>query len=121
MRNVVAILMGAGLVCCLGAGCATPPPPPKPLTYLSVDRSAGVIAQAPQKAVSKNFKRGGMYFGNYNFRPAPDVAAYAKVLSAAAGSPVVKNADVQLMVPFAFDILFFGYNQATDKATAQAN
>lgn len=38
----------------------------------------------------------------------------------AAGSPILKNADVMFQAPFAIDILLFGYNAGTDVTTAGA-
>jgi hypothetical protein len=32
---------------------------------------------------------------------------------------VLRNAEIELAVPFAFDILFFGYNKSTDQVTAE--
>jgi hypothetical protein len=65
--------------------------------------------------------RGGWYFGNYNFRPAPDIQAYLEEAHEHTGSDVLGDADIVLAVPLAIDILFFGYNHAhaTDKVTAK--
>ena len=119
MKKISIILMAAVSASLLGTGCVTATSSSKPLAYVSVVRPQGIIKTTDQKTVSKDFKRGGMYVGNFNFRPAPDLAGYLNDLSSAVGSPVVKNADAQLSVPFAFDILFFGFNMATDTATAQ--
>ena len=112
-KMVVAMAILSILFC---AGCAATQP--KPIAYLSLEKPTGTIGVVKHKSVEKSFKRGGWYFGNYNFRPAPDVASYIKQTSEEADSNILKDADVNLRVPFAFDILFFGYNSSTDSATA---
>ena len=62
--------------------------------------------------------RGGWYFGNYRFRPAPNPELYLEDAQNHAGSDVLHDADIVFTVPFAIDILFFGYNRATDTVTA---
>ena len=99
-----------GLLACAGA---TPPP----LKYVSLERPEGVI-DVDGRTIDQSFSRGGFYFLNFGFRPAPEIGEYLK---SAAGSRdiVLKNADVELNVPFALDILMFGYNSATDSVTAR--
>jgi hypothetical protein len=92
-------------------GCATAP---KPINYLSLTKPNGKIISIKHSPVEKKFDRGGWYFGNHNFRPAPDVSNYIKQVNEDTNTIILKNADVCLSVPFAIDILFFGYNSATD-------
>lgn len=63
--------------------------------------------------------RGGWYFGSKGFRPAPDIRVYLEEAHRIAGSDVLGDADIVLAVPFAVDILFFGYNHSTDEVTAK--
>jgi len=99
-------------------GCATAPLP-EPLTYLALEKPRGVIRTQGHQEVKKTFSRGGFYFFNYNFRPSADIKRYVEETSRSANAPVLKNADIQLQVPFAFDILLFGYNNGTDTVTAK--
>ena len=101
------------------AGCASPPPPPS-IKAVSVERPSGAIKLARLGENSTAHPRGGWYFWNFGFRPAPDIAEYLKEEQAKNNGAVLQNADVQLKVPFAFDILFFGYNKATDVVTQGA-
>lgn len=98
-------------------GCATTVKRP-PISYLAAERPVGAIEIQKHHSVEKKFERGGWYLVNYNFRPAPDVADYLKQVHEEAGSKILKNADVMFQVPFAFDILLFGYNAGTDVLTA---
>lgn len=118
MKKTLASTVAAMAVCLFCAGCVTTTPPPS-LSYVSVDRPNGVIKNNGQPVVQKEFSRGGWYVGNHNFRPAPDVAAYLKDAAGPAAGGTLRNADVQLTVPFAFDILFFGFNKGTDRVIAQ--
>jgi hypothetical protein len=102
----------------MASGCATASRQQPPLSYVAVERPTGPIRAGGQKVEAKH-SRGGPYFLNFGFRPAPDVAAYLKQAQAAAGSDVLKNADVQLHVPFAIDILMFGFQVGSD--TVKAN
>jgi hypothetical protein len=117
MRRISMVLVSSSLISLLLCGCSLKSPPP--LTYLALERPSGPIHTAAQTPLKKDFPRGGWYFGNDNFRPAPDIASYIKQSHAAANTKVLKNADIQLNVPFAFDILFFGYNSGTDTVTAK--
>ena len=92
-------------------GCANGPPP---LTYLASEKPTIPMAVQQETKVEKSFSRGGWYFGNNNFRPAPDVGSYVREAEKEAKATVLRNADVELGIPFAFDILFFGYNGGTD-------
>lgn len=113
IQTIAAISVFAILFC---TGCTTKQP--KPIAYLSLEKPSGTIGVTKHNQVEKKFQRGGWYVGNYNFRPAPDVASYIKQTSEEAGSNILRDADISLSVPFYFDILFFGYNSATDTATA---
>lgn len=106
------------VVACFTAGCASAPPPP-PINYLALEIPKGPIMSVTHNAVQQEFSRGGWYIGNHNFRPAPDVASYFQNLSKTAGTAILRSADVEVGVPFAFDILFFGYNSGSDTATAK--
>ncbi len=107
-------LTGIGLV--LGSGCVTSQPQ-TPLSYVSSTRPAGSIKAVGTKVETRQ-SRGGFYFLNAGFRPAPDIGAYLAKAQADAGGDVLKNADVQLGVPFAIDILMFGFQVGSDKVTA---
>jgi hypothetical protein len=100
----------------LVAGCSARSGPP--LSYLALRRPEGPIATM-HVALTEKHGRGGWYFGNHNFRPAPDIQAYLEQAHEHAGSDVLGDADIVLDVPFAIDILFFGYNHSTDKVTAK--
>ena len=113
MRYVLPVLMLIVFYC---AGCAAPP---APIAYLAAQKPDGVIKAEEHTLLKKEFPRGGWYFWNYNFRPAADVASYVDQAGQTAGTSVLRNADVRLEVPFAFDILFFGYNKGTDSVTAK--
>ncbi len=106
----------AAIILAMASGCATRQAPA--LSYVSVDRPSGPIKAGGQRVEAKH-SRGGPYFLNFGFRPAPDVAAYLRQAQAAAGSDVLSNADVQLTVPFAIDILLFGFQVGSD--TIKAN
>ena len=98
------------------ASCSTRSGPP--LTYLALERPTDPIRTTTHTPVDQRHRRGGWYFGNNNFRPAPDVAAYLLQVHEQTGEPVLRDADVSIEVPFAIDILFFGYNAASDQITA---
>ena len=108
-------LVGIGLVLVLG--CATRQPP-APLTYVALTRPTGPI-KATGRRVEIKEPRGGFYFLNAGFRRAPDIGAYIERAQADAGADVLRDADVQLNVPFAIDILLFGYQIGSD--TVRAN
>lgn len=92
-------------------GCAKQPPP---LTYLASVKPTTPISAQRQPPVEKSFPKGGWYFGNYNFRPASDVGTYVQQVEKEAKVNILKNADVEFNIPFALDIIFFGYNHGTD-------
>lgn len=94
------------------ASCATQAP--APLRYVSLEVPKEVITVNKQKSASKEFSRGGWYIGNEGFRPAPDVQHYLSEAQKDAGHPIMQNVDIKARVPFAFDLLFFGYNNGTD-------
>ena len=96
---------------CLLYGCATHTPP---LTYIASEKPTATVNIDKQTPIKKDFSRGGWYFGNSNFRPAPDVGSYVREAETGTKTSVLKNADVKFAIPFAFDILFFGYNKGTD-------
>jgi len=105
----------AGFVLLLVSGCAAP----KPLSYVAVTRPSGVI-HATSQNIETGHSRSGTFFWNNGFRPAPDVAAYLQQAETESHSPVLKNADVQLNVPFALEIaLGFGVEFGEDTVTAQ--
>lgn len=70
--------------------------------------------------MEKSFSRGGWYAGNLNFRPAADIQYYLYQAQKLTDSRVLRNADVQLNIPIAFDLLFCGYNIADDKVSVKA-
>lgn len=114
IRTLCCALVGVALV--LASGCATRQP--APLSYVAFTRPAGPIKAEGQR-VETAHSRSGAYFLNVGFRPAPDIGAYIEKAEADAGANVLKNADVQLNVPFAIDILLFGFQFGSD--TVKAN
>ena len=103
------------VICCgvyLVIGCTAKPP--TPLTYLALEKPTGKIVSS-DFTLKDSHSRGGFYFLNAGFRPAPDVASYLKQAHDESKMSVLKNADVELRIPFAFDILMFGYNKSTDE------
>ena len=91
--------------------------PPARLTYLALNRPVNPI-RTNSKKIEESFPRGGFYFLNYGFRPAPNLTEYlTKADGLAAGQPL-RDVDVELHVPFAFDIILFGYNNGTDTVVA---
>ena len=109
--SFIFIVMALVLFC----GCATTTLPP--LTYLATEKPKEAVASKEQKELKKEFSRGGFFFGNNNFRPAADVRSYIEQAEKEANTKILKNADIQLNVPFAFEILFCGYNIGTDYLT----
>lgn len=91
-------------------GCASP----KPLSYLASRRPDGIIISVDHQEIHKSYSRGGFYFFNYNFRPPADIRRYIKEAEAQARVNMLKNTDIELKVPFAFDIFLFGYHHGTD-------
>ena len=120
MKTLRYVFVVPVLVACFSSGCSTLPAPP-PINFLAIEKPKGVIAPVTHNPVQKDFSRGGWYAGNHNFRPAPDVASYLEDISKMANTGILRNADVHLGVPFAFDILFFGYNSGSDTVTARGN
>jgi len=109
------IIMGIGLV--LASGCASSKSQ-HPLTYVALTRPTGAIVTSCQQIENKH-SRGGPYFLNYGFRPAPDIEAYVEKAQTDGDVDVLRNADVRMVVPFAFDLLLFGFQGGSD--TVQAN
>lgn len=124
-------LVGLGLVWSSGCGTISPPP----LTYVAVTRPVGPI-KATGPRVTKVYNRGGPFFLNYGFRPAPDIRAYLEKAqgNAKAGYGFkpsqdgviledsqfncLKNTDVKLVMPIGIEILFFGWCFGDDLVTA---
>lgn len=108
-KAIALSFLGGSLLC----SCATTGPT-QHLTYLASKKPQGVIATKDHKEFQKEFSRGGFYFFNYNFRPAADIGSYIEQAQKEVGVDVLRDVDVKLNVPFAFDILFFGFNGGTD-------
>jgi len=53
--------------------------------------------------------RGGVYFLNNGFRPAPDIGAFLEQAHQQVNSPVLRNADVRLYAPMIIGIFPFGF------------
>jgi hypothetical protein len=117
MKNKINPLILAVLVAVV-SGCASAP---KPLAYLALDPPEGVISSQPGNVMEKQFSRGGFYFLNYGFRPAPEINLYISETVKEAKTNVLRNADIRCNVPFALDILMFGYNGSTDAVTVARN
>lgn len=118
MKNILKILASSLLVVFFICSCATSPPP-QPLTYLALEKPKGIINTKEHQEFEKQFPRGGWYFLNYNFRPAPDVKFYIEQAEKEANTNILKHADIQVNVPFYFDILLFGYGKGTDTLTVK--
>lgn len=118
MNKKVSMILGIHCVAALSAGCASQS---QPLTYLSLERPKGRVEITPHKSVSLSFPRGGFYFFNYNYRPAADIESYIGKAQREANVVTLENADIKLGVPFAIDILMFGYNHGTDTLTASGD
>ena len=119
MRRLHAIILSLLLVAAVCVGCAPPPTPGQGIAYLSVQRPEGVVKTTAHAPVTKRFPRGGFYFVNWNFRPAPDVASYIEQAAQEAKTGILRDADVQLMIPFCIDLLLCGYGQGADTVTAR--
>jgi hypothetical protein len=115
MKRVLANASVVAAALLLGPGCSATSGPP-PLSYLALQRPEGAI-NSEARLLKEEHKRGGWYFWNKNFRPAPDLQAYLEEAQQHAGTEVLRDVDVVLNVPFALDILFFGYNVGTDEVT----
>jgi hypothetical protein len=102
----------AGLFISAICGCATTAP--QPLSYLSSEKPQGIIRTEKPQDIKKSFSRGGWYAMNLNFRPAADLQSYLDEAQKVVNIGILRNTDVQLNVPFAFDLLFCGYNMAHD-------
>lgn len=110
------VLLAVGLA--VASGCSTTTKKSiQPLSYVALERPTGPI-KAEGQPVNTDHKKGGPYFLNFGFRPASDIAAYVGQAQVDSGATVLKNADVKLNVPFAFDILFFGFQAGADTLTA---
>ena len=109
----------AGLLISTSCGCATTTPPP--LAYLSLQKPHGIIQTMKPQDIEMYFSRGGWYAMNQNFRPAADIESYLYQSQERTNSTVLRNVDIKLDVPFALDILFFGYNRGTDTLTVKAD
>ncbi|MFH2043580.1 MAG: hypothetical protein ABIK92_00355 [Pseudomonadota bacterium] len=92
--------------------CTTPHPPK--LTYLALEKPKEIIKTEQMKNLNKEFSRGGFYFANYNFRPAADIKKFIEQAEKESNTNILRNADIQLNIPFYFDLLIFGYNYGTD-------
>ena len=79
---------------------------------------AQLCVEAKKHMAEVTTKRGGFYVLNHGFRPAPDVGAYVRDAQSQADSAVLRNADVELVVPAALDILFFGFQFGNDTTSA---
>jgi len=109
-------LVGIGLA--LVSGCVTSQSQSQtPLTYVAVTRPTGAIKTTGHYTETKHSKN-GFYFVNAGFRPAADIGAYLAKAQVDAGADVLKNADVQLNVPFVIDILMCGYQVGSDTVKA---
>jgi hypothetical protein len=117
--NIMFALLLAGLSC---AGCASPriPPAPGPIPYLAVKRPDNVIKTAAVGPMRKEFSRSRFYILTYNCRPAPDVASYIGQTGQAAGTDILRNADVQLAVPCYVGPIIFGIGVGTRDSVTTA-
>lgn len=109
VKSITGILAVTGFL--VFSGCATVQQ--QPLKYVALSLPNGVIITS-EKQVEMKHSRGGPYLVNLNFRPAPDISSYIEKAQTAVDSNVLRNTDVLLNVPFAFDILLFGYQIGED-------
>ena len=105
-------------LCLIVCGCASTRPP---LSYLSLEKPTGIIRTVKPMDVKKDFLRGGWYVLNYNFRPAADMQFYIEEVQKESNSTILRNADIRLNVPVAFDVLMFGFNRAKDSIILKAD
>jgi len=117
MRNTRVIAMTLWLLICFLGGCATSPQP-QPIAYLAIENPNGTIRTADYPPVKMKFPRGGFYVGMYNFRPAPDIGSYLDRTAQEANTNILRNVDMQFVVPFYFDLFLFGYAKGTDSVTS---
>jgi hypothetical protein len=119
MKNILKILASSSLVVFFICSCETSPPP-QPLTYLALEKPKGIINTIEHQELEKQFLRGGWYFLNYNFRPAPDVKFFIEQAEKEENTKILKHVDIQFNVPLAVNILlFFGYAKGTDALTVK--
>lgn len=116
MKNILKILTTSAFIAFFLIGCASTKP--MPLTYLALEKPSKTINTQAHKELEEEFMRGGFYFLNFNFRPTADIRTYIEQAEKEANTDILRNADIELNVPFAFDILFFGYNGGTDHLTS---
>jgi hypothetical protein len=90
---------------------------PEPLTYVAVERPTCPI-KAEGKRVETKHSRSGLYFFNWGFRPAPDVAAYLKQAQIETGSDILKNTDIEFSVPTLVIPSNIGFQVGSDKVRA---
>mgnify|MGYP006436917263 CR=1 FL=1 len=102
----------------LMTGCAITEP--KPLTYVALEKPKESIKINDMKA-NISHSRGGVYFLNYGFRPAAPLDKYLKAASNKTDTNILNNADVKLNIPFALDILFFGFQFGEDTVRVNAS
>jgi len=108
-KGIAAVVSLAFLAACAGAAGTAPR-----LRYVAKVRPEGPIAKASYASFEQSHTKGGWYFGPVNFRPAADLTLYLSEAEQKAGSGVLVNSDVELRVPFAIDIFFFGWARGTD-------
>lgn len=121
MRTAIRIIGGglAAIILAMASGCTTTQVIlSEPLTYVAVERPTGPI-RAEGKRVETKHSRSGLYFFNWGFRPAPDVAAYLNQAQIAAGSDVLKNTEIEFNVPMIlFPFYAPGFQFGSDKVRA---
>lgn len=113
MSQIRATVVALSVAACLCVGCVTLPPP-QPIAYLAAKKPKVAITTARQDPIKKSFSRSGFYVLGENFRPAPDIAEYIEKTAQNLKTDVLRNADVELCVPFYFDLFFCGYCMGTD-------
>ena len=91
------------------SGCITSATPPS-LTYIALERPVGTITTRMTPATKMKHNRGGLYFLNFGFRPAPDVGEYLAEAHAETGCQVLRNADIHFQIP---DMIFPGVDVVT--------
>lgn len=117
MKNILKILTSSAFIAFFLCSCASVSSPP--IAYLALEKPKETIHTKEHKELKEEFSRGGGYFLNNNFRPAADIKAYIGQAEKEANTNILRNADIQLNVPFCFDILFFGFCGGTDYLTTE--
>jgi hypothetical protein len=87
------------------------------MSYLALDKPIGPILTSTIAKNTKEFRRGGFYVLNHNFRPAPDLRSYLLEALKESNVAILHDAEVKFAIPVAINLLFFGINVGSDELT----